>query len=100
MTENSNRPLINYHSHTWRCQHAGGTEEGYVLEALRTGYAVFGFADHTPWPYESGFVSTVRMRLAQLDDYIATVRGLAAKYADEESAGVDSETIANWYTAM
>ena len=26
--------------------------------------------------------------------------GLAAKYADEESAGVDSETIANWYTAM
>ncbi len=26
--------------------------------------------------------------------------GLAAKYADEESAGVDSEIIANWYTAM
>ncbi len=26
--------------------------------------------------------------------------GLAAKYADEESAGADSEAITNWYTAM
>ena len=75
-------PLVNYHTHTWRCRHAFGSEEEYVREALAAGYAVLGFADHSPWPFESGFVSDVRMRLDELDDYLATVRGLREKYAD------------------
>ena len=74
-------PLVNYHTHTWRCQHAQGSEEAYVRRAVDAGYAVLGFADHTPWPYASGFVSGMRMRLDQLDDYLATVRGLREKYA-------------------
>lgn len=75
-------PLVNYHTHTWRCQHAEGTEEDYVRRAVDAGFAVLGFADHTPWPYASGFVSGMRMRLDQLDGYLATVRGLGEKYAD------------------
>ena len=74
-------PLVNYHTHTWRCRHAQGTEEAYVQAALDAEYAVLGFADHTPWPYESGFVSGMRMRLDQLDDYLATVRALRDRYA-------------------
>lgn len=74
------RPLINYHTHTWRCLHAGGTEEEYVCAAIEAGYAVLGFADHTPWPYRSGFVAGMRMRLDQLDGYLATARALAEKY--------------------
>lgn len=76
------RPLVNYHSHTWRCMHASGTEEEYVRAAIETGYAVFGFADHTPWPYRSGFVAHMRMPLSQLDEYLAVTRGLAEKYRD------------------
>ena len=75
-------PLTNYHSHTWRCQHAGGTEEEYVRQAIETGFSVLGFADHSPWPYASDFVSDMRMRLDQFADYERTVRGLAARYAD------------------
>ncbi len=74
-------PLVNYHTHTWRCMHALGTEEEYVRTAVDAGFKVLGFSDHTPWPYKSGFVSHMRMRLDQLDGYLATVRGLGEKYA-------------------
>ena len=76
------RRLANYHTHTWRCGHAGGTEEDFVRTALEQGFAVLGFADHTPWPYGSGFVAHMRMRLDQLEDYLATARSLAERYAD------------------
>lgn len=76
-------PLVNYHTHTWRCQHAQGTEEEYVRRAIGEGFAVLGFADHTPWPYESDFVSGMRMRLDQLEDYLDTLRALGRKYAGQ-----------------
>ena len=56
--------LTNYHTHTTRCGHAEGTEEEYILTALRCGYKVLGFSDHTPWAYATpGFVSRIRMLL-------------------------------------
>ena len=42
--------LTNYHTHTARCGHAEGTEEEYILTALRCGFKVLGFSDHTPGP--------------------------------------------------
>ena len=75
--------LTNYHTHTTRCGHAEGTEEEYILTALRCGYKVLGFSDHTPWAYAMpGFVSHIRMLPAQLDDYVLTLRSLREKYAD------------------
>ena len=76
-------PLVNYHTHTWRCQHASGTEEDYVRAAVAAGFRVLGFADHTPWPYEDGFVSHMRMRLDQLDGYLAVVADLRKRYAGQ-----------------
>ena len=76
--------LTNYHTHTTRCGHAEGTEEEYILTALRCGYKVLGFSDHTPWAYATpGFVSRIRMLPSQLDDYVLTLRGLREKYADK-----------------
>ena len=77
------RRLINYHTHTWRCMHAGGTEEEYVRRAIDRGFSVLGFADHTPWPYDDGFVSGMRMRADQLDGYLDTLRELGRKYAGQ-----------------
>ena len=75
--------LTNYHTHTTRCGHAEGTEEEYILTALRCGYKVLGFSDHTPWAYATpGFVSHIRMLPAQLDDYVLTLRSLREKYAE------------------
>ena len=76
--------LTNYHTHTTRCGHAEGTEEEYILAALRCGFKVLGFSDHTPWAYATpGFVSRIRMLPSQLDDYVLTLRGLREKYADK-----------------
>lgn len=83
MADTARHPLVNYHTHTWRCMHAGGTEEEYVRRAIERGFAVLGFADHTPWPYESDFVAGMRMRWDQFPDYLATVKGLAEKYAGQ-----------------
>ena len=77
------RNLANYHTHTWRCQHARGTEEDYVRSAIKSGYSVLGFADHTPWPYTNGFVSGMRMRLDQLEDYLTAIHALQQKYAGQ-----------------
>lgn len=70
----------NYHTHTSRCLHAGGTDEEYVQEALRQGYDVLGFSDHCPWPYESGYIPRMRMRLEQFAGYRESVLALRDAY--------------------
>lgn len=81
--DKAERPLVNYHTHTWRCMHAIGTEEEYVRRAIDVGFKVLGFSDHTPWPYKSDFVATMRMRVDQLQGYLDIVRGLGEKYAGQ-----------------
>ena len=93
------RPLINYHTHTWRCMHAEGTEEAYVRQAVETGFDVLGFSDHTPWPYASGFVSRMRMRLDQFNGYLDTVHALADRYAGRLRipVGLECEAFPEYY---
>ena len=60
--------LANYHTHTTRCHHATGTEEAYIETAIRCGYQVLGFSDHTPWRYrDPHFVSHIRMLPDELE---------------------------------
>ncbi len=73
----------NYHTHTNRCMHAQGEDEDFVIAAVEAGYDVLGFADHSPWPYESGFVSGMRMTVAGLPQYIASLRSLEHRYSDK-----------------
>ena len=91
--------LTNYHSHTPRCLHARGTEEKYVRQAIRLGYEILGFADHTPWPYKSDFVAGMRMRLSELDGYVQTVRALEGRYANQISVrlGLECEAFPEFY---
>ena len=72
----------NYHTHTARCGHAKGTDEQYVRAAIAQNFDVLGFSDHVPWPYASGYTHTgVRMTVDRLDEYIASLRALKARYA-------------------
>lgn len=93
------RPFVNYHSHTTRCMHAAGSEEEYVLQAIEAGMDVLGFADHSPWPYQSDFVADMRMRISELEGYISTVRGLQRKYADKIRihCGLECEAFPEFY---
>ncbi len=70
----------NYHTHTWRCMHASGTEKEYVERAIKNGLKILGFSDHTPYPFPEGYSSGMRMRVDQLEDYANTVLSLKEKY--------------------
>lgn len=73
----------NYHTHTWRCNHAEGREEEYVLEAIKRGFTTLGFADHAPYNFLNGFNSWYRMRFDQVNDYVNTLLELRDKYKDK-----------------
>ena len=75
--------IANYHTHTWRCNHATGREEEYVRIALDRGFEILGFSDHTPYVFPEGYYSHFRMRMDQFSDYCNTVRLLQKKYADQ-----------------
>lgn len=81
----------NYHTHTKRCMHASGRDEDYVISAIKNGYEELGFSDHTPWKYDTDFVATMRMRLAQFDDYYASIQTLRKKYEDQISIKIGLE---------
>ena len=48
----------NFHVHTWRCSHATGTEEEYILRAIENGVRYMGFSDHVPFRCADGYEAT------------------------------------------
>lgn len=84
----------NFHTHTYRCHHARGSDEEYVISAIRNGYKVLGFSDHCSWYYPSGFKnSRVRMTVKEFNDYKKSVLRLKEKYKDkiEIQLGLEAE---------
>lgn len=75
--------FANYHTHTWRCNHASGTEREYVEQAIGSGIRILGFSDHTPYPFSDGHRSGFRMSLEQAADYFDTVSELKRIYAGQ-----------------
>lgn len=73
----------NYHTHTTRCQHATGSDEEFVLSAIKGGFQVLGFSDHTPWKYRTNYVSNIRMLPDELPGYVESLRALREKYRDQ-----------------
>lgn len=68
----------NYHMHTTRCNHAIGSDEDMILACIDAGFEEVGFSCHSPWPVKHP--RHMRMRLDQLDEYIASIRSLQEKY--------------------
>lgn len=74
--------IANYHTHTARCHHAGGTEEEYVQRAIESGLKILGFSDHTPYWFQGTYYSHMRMFRHELEEYVQVVKDLREKYAD------------------
>lgn len=72
----------NYHTHTTRCRHAVGSDEEFVLSAIKGGFKVLGFSDHTPWKYRTDYVAGIRMLPEELPQYVESLRALQDKYRD------------------
>lgn len=70
----------NYHTHTFRCGHARGSDEQYVKAAIDAGFKVLGFSDHAP--YDGIHIPTDRMDMDQLEDYFHSLELLRDKCKD------------------
>ena len=82
----------NYHTHTTRCHHASGSDEDYVRSAIKAGYDELGFSDHGCWKYDSDFVSNIRMKLSEFDEYYRSISSLKEKYKDQISIKIGMES--------
>ena len=74
------RQTFNYHTHTYRCGHAIGTEEEYIQAAIQSGFSTIGISEHMG--YYGWDDEKERIPYAQLDDYINTVEKLKEKYKE------------------
>ncbi len=83
--------FANYHTHTYRCHHAEGSETEYIESAIRGGLKILGFADHTP--YDIPKPRPFRMAPEELPGYADTLRTLAGRYRGriEILTGVEAE---------
>lgn len=87
--------FANYHTHTYRCQHATGEDREYVEAAIRGGMKVLGFSDHSPWIYKDNYVSKIRMAPNEVDGYIYSLQSLKKEYEKDITIyiGFESEYI-------
>lgn len=92
----------NYHTHTWRCMHASGTEREYVESAIEGGLEILGFSDHTPYPYPEDYVSGMRMRTDQLEGYVDRVLSLKQEYRSdiEIHLGLEVEYYVDYFSKL
>lgn len=74
--------LYNYHTHTYRCNHASpAPEREYVERAIQRGIKTLGFSDHAPYVFpNTDYYSVYRMRTDEIFEYADTVRSLAKAY--------------------
>ncbi len=75
-----NKPLkANYHSHTFRCGHAEGTDEEFVRAAIENGYEIYGVTDHVMIPHhpQMGMRGTYEV---YAQNYFDSIRALKEKY--------------------
>lgn len=86
-----NQIMSNYHTHTTRCKHAYGSDEQFVLSAIKAGYTSLAFTDHSPWllyPFEAG---SIRMHISEMEEYVESINHLKRQYRDEISIYVGLE---------
>lgn len=93
LTEGRNFMIANYHTHTWRCGHADGTEREYVECAIQGGLKILGFSDHTIYPFPSTHFSGFRIQSKDWESYVDTVLALKKEYQKdiEIHLGVEAE---------
>jgi len=71
--------LTNYHTHHYRCGHASGEIEDYIIEAIKHDYAEIGISCHVP--YENfKKIGLHRMDYKDVSTYFTEIEALQEKY--------------------
>ena len=113
----------NYHTHTYRCGHAKGTEEQMILSAIENQIQELGISEHIPLPHYRwkllssihkirglrSFVSLIRafiyngpnmrMPYQQIDEYFTIMKDCKMKYKDTINiyTGFEAEGIEEYF---
>ena len=74
--------IANYHTHTYRCHHARGTERGYIDTAIAGGIKYMGFSEHAPFIFPTGKESSHRMYMRDRFSYVEYLTELREEYKD------------------
>lgn len=70
----------NFHTHTYRCHHANGTPEEYVIRAIENGIKYMGFSEHAPFMLPDGSEAHYRLHCNEIEDYFEEISELREKY--------------------
>ena len=91
----------NYHTHSFRCHHAQGEDEDYILRAIDAGISELGFSDHTPYPM-GDYCSKFRMPLEDAKGYFDSLTALREKYRDQIKIyiGLEAEYYPRWFDGL
>lgn len=71
--------IVDLHNHTPLCNHADGTVDEYIQNAITAKTKYFGFADHAPMDFDPKY----RMRLDEMRKYEESVLFAKEKYKDK-----------------
>ena len=71
--------MVDIHNHTPLCNHASGSEEEFVKEAINKKIKIFGFADHAPMEFDKEY----RMKFNEMQKYEEKINSLKGKYKDK-----------------
>ena len=83
----------NFHTHTFRCGHAAGSDRDFVTAAADAGIKVLGFSDHAPYVgFDGDYYSAFRMRPEALEDYVCSVNALKEEFKDRIEIHLGLET--------
>jgi histidinol-phosphatase (PHP family) len=72
---------VNYHVHTYLCDHATGSIDDYINFALKKGLKEIGFADHAPVPLR--FREGITMEPEEVDFYISEISARQERYKND-----------------
>lgn len=75
--------MANFHTHTFRCSHAKGTDREYVEKAIELGITELGFSDHMPQLYPDGKEKHFQMKLSDVAEYFESLAALKQEYAGD-----------------
>ena len=70
--------MIDLHNHTPLCNHATGTPEEFIQEAIKKDIKIYGFADHAPMEFDYEY----RMGFDDMQNYEEKIKNLKEKYKD------------------
>ena len=71
--------IVDLHNHTILCNHAEGTIDEYILQAIKNKTKVFGFSEHAPMDFDPKY----RLGFEQMKGYETSILEAKEKYKDK-----------------